>query len=597
MSEYIAPIRDMQFVLKELAGIEQVAQLPGCEEATPDLVDAVLEEAAKFAEGVLSPLNIPGDQEGAKWHDKAVTMPKGFKEAYQQFSENGWTALACEPEFGGQGLPKVVNACVTEMWKSANHAFSLCPLLTTGAIEALVLAGSDELKATYLENMVSGVWTGTMNLTEPNAGSDLAAVRTKAEPQADGSYKIFGQKIFITYGDHDMADNIVHLVLARTPTAPEGVKGISLFVVPKFMVNADGSLGARNDAYCVSIEHKLGIHASPTAVMAFGDHGGAVGYLVGQENRGLEYMFIMMNAARFGVGLEGVADGERAYQRAVTYARDRIQGPDIGVRGGGKVAIINHPDVRRMLMNMRCQVEATRALAYVVGAAHDAAVHHPDPETKKQNQAFVDLMIPVVKGWSTEVGIDVASTGVQVHGGMGFIEETGAAQHLRDVRISTIYEGTTGIQANDLIGRKMAREGGATIKAVIGMMRQLDSELAKQGGEHFVAIRARFTAGINELEKAATWIVENYGKDVRATSVGAVPFLWLFGIVAGGWQMARAALVAQARIDGGDQDPFFPAKIITTRFFADHQLTRAAGLAVTVMDGAAGALALEESMF
>ncbi|MDQ5960255.1 MAG: 3-(methylsulfanyl)propanoyl-CoA dehydrogenase [Pseudomonadota bacterium] len=597
MSEYIAPIRDMQFVLKELAGIEQVAQLPGCEEATPDLVDAVLEEAAKFAEGVLSPLNIPGDQEGAKWHDKAVTMPKGFKEAYQQFSENGWTALACEPEFGGQGLPKVVNACVTEMWKSANHAFSLCPLLTTGAIEALVLAGSDELKATYLENMVSGVWTGTMNLTETNAGSDLAAVRTKAEPQADGSYRIFGQKIFITYGDHDMADNIVHLVLARTPTAPEGVKGISLFVVPKFMVNADGSLGARNDAYCVSIEHKLGIHASPTAVMAFGDHGGAVGYLVGQENRGLEYMFIMMNAARFGVGLEGVADGERAYQRAVTYARDRIQGPDIGVRGGGKVAIINHPDVRRMLMNMRCQVEATRALAYVVGAAHDAAVHHPDPETKKQNQAFVDLMIPVVKGWSTEVGIDVASTGVQVHGGMGFIEETGAAQHLRDVRISTIYEGTTGIQANDLIGRKMAREGGATIKAVIGMMRQLDADLAKQSGEHFVAIRARFTAGINELEKAATWIVENYGKDVRATSVGAVPFLWLFGIVAGGWQMARAALVAQARIDGGDQDPFFPAKIITTRFFADHQLTRAAGLAVTVMDGAAGALALEESMF
>ena len=597
MSEYIAPIRDMQFVLKELAGIEQVAQLPGCEEATPDLVDAVLEEAAKFAEGVLSPLNIPGDQEGAKWHDKAVTMPKGFKEAYQQFSENGWTALACEPEFGGQGLPKVVNACVTEMWKSANHAFSLCPLLTTGAIEALVLAGSDELKATFLEKMVSGVWTGTMNLTEPNAGSDLAAVRSKAEPQADGSYKIFGQKIFITYGDHDMADNIVHLVLARTPTAPEGVKGISLFVVPKFMVNADGSLGARNDAYCVSIEHKLGIHASPTAVMAYGDHGGAVGYLVGQENRGLEYMFIMMNAARFGVGLEGVADGERAYQRAVTYARDRIQGTDIGVRGGDKVAIINHPDVRRMLMNMRCQVEATRALAYVVGAAHDAAVHHADPETKKQNQAFVDLMIPVVKGWSTEVGIDVASTGVQVHGGMGFIEETGAAQHLRDVRISTIYEGTTGIQANDLIGRKMAREGGATIKAVIGMMRKLDAELANQKGEDFVAIRQRFAAGVSELEKAATWIVENYGKDVRATSVGAVPFLWLFGIVAGGWQMARAALVAQARIDGGDQDPFYPAKIVTARFFADHQLTRAAGLAVTVTEGAAGALALEESMF
>jgi alkylation response protein AidB-like acyl-CoA dehydrogenase len=597
MSEYIAPIRDMQFVLKELAGLEQVAQMPGCEDATPDMVDAIMEEAAKFAEGVLSPLNIPGDQEGAKWHDKAVTMPKGFKEAYQQFSENGWTALACEPEFGGQGLPKVVNACITEMWKSANHAFSLCPLLTTGAIEALVLAGSDELKSTFLEKMVSGVWTGTMNLTEPNAGSDLAAVRTKAEPQADGSYKIFGQKIFITYGDHDMADNIVHLVLARTPTAPEGVKGISLFVVPKFMVNADGSLGARNDAWCVSIEHKLGIHASPTAVMAYGDHGGAVGYLVGEENRGLEYMFIMMNAARFGVGLEGVADGERAYQRAVTYARDRIQGTDIGVRGGDKVAIINHPDVRRMLMNMRCQVEATRALAYVVGAAHDAAVHHADPEVRKQNLAFVDLMIPVVKGWSTEVGIDVASTGVQVHGGMGFIEETGAAQHLRDVRISTIYEGTTGIQANDLIGRKMAREGGATIKAVITMIRKLDVELAAQSGEQFVVIRKRLANGVDALEKAAEWIVANYKQDVRAASVGAVPFLWLFGIVAGGWQMARAALVAQGKIDGGDNDPFYAAKIVTTRFFADHQLTRADGLAATVVEGAAGALALEESMF
>ncbi|MFC5303052.1 acyl-CoA dehydrogenase C-terminal domain-containing protein [Azospira restricta] len=601
MSEYIAPVRDMQFVLKELAGLERLSQLPGCEEATPDLVDAVLEEAAKFAEGVLSPLNVPGDQEGARWHDKAVTMPKGFREAYQQFVENGWSALACEPEFGGQGLPKVVNAAVTEMWKSANHAFSLCPLLTTGAIEALVLAGSDELKATYLEKMVSGVWTGTMNLTEPNAGSDLAAVRSKAEPQADGSYKIFGQKIFITYGEHDLAENIVHLVLARTPTAPEGVKGISLFVVPKFMVNADGSLGARNDAWCVSIEHKLGIHASPTAVMAYGDHGGAIGYLVGEENRGLEYMFIMMNAARFGVGLEGIADGERAYQRAVTYAKDRIQGTDIGVRGGPKVAIINHPDVRRMLLSMKSQVEAARALAYVVGAAHDTAIHHPDPETRKQNQAFVDLMIPVVKGWSTEMGIEVASTGVQVHGGMGFIEETGAAQHLRDVRISAIYEGTTGIQANDLIGRKMAREGGATIKAVIALMKQLDGQLAEQSGgkngEHFAAIRQRFAAGVAALEQAAEWIVANYGKDVRAVSVGAAPFLWLFGIVAGGWQMARAALVAQAKIDGGDADPFYPAKIVTARFFADHQLTRAQGLATTVVEGAAGALALDESMF
>jgi alkylation response protein AidB-like acyl-CoA dehydrogenase len=546
---------------------------------------------------VLSPLNIPGDREGARWHEKSVTMPKGFKEAYKLFSESGWTALQCEPAWGGQGLPRVVAAAVTEMWKSANHAFSLCPLLTTGAIEALVLVGSDQLKETFLEKMVSGAWSGTMNLTEPGAGSDLAAVRTRAEPQAGGSFRVFGQKIFITYGDHDMADNIVHLVLARTPTAPEGVKGLSLFVVPKFLVNDDGSLGERNDAWCVSIEHKLGIHASPTAVMAFGDHGGAIGYLVGEENRGLEYMFVMMNAARFGVGLEGVAVCERAYQRARDYARGRIQCTDIGVRGGPKVAIIAHPDVRRMLMSMKSQAEASRALAYVVAAAHDAATHHPDVDARKRNQAFVDLMIPVVKGWSTEIGVEVASTGIQVHGGMGFIEETGAAQHLRDARISAIYEGTTGIQANDLIGRKMARDGGATLNAVIGSMRALDADLARQGGAHFVAIRSRFRAAVDALAGAGAWLVATYGTDVRAASAGAVPFLRLFGIVAGGWQMARAALIAQDRIDGGDRDPFYGAKIITTRFFADHFLSQADGLASSVTDGATGVMALAEDLF
>ena len=597
MSEYFAPIRDMQFVLKELAGLEQVAQLPGCEEATADLVDAVLEEAARFATEILSPLNWPGDQEGAKWHHKEVTMPAGFKEAYKLFADSGWTALASEPEWGGQGLPRLVAAAVGEMWKSSNHSFSLCPLLTTGAIEALVLSGTDELKKTYLEKMVSGVWTGTMNLTEPNAGSDLAAVRTRAEPQADGSYRIFGQKIFITYGEHDMAENIIHLVLARTPTAPEGVKGISLFIVPKFLVNDDGSLGARNDAYCVSIEHKLGIHASPTAIMAFGDHAGAAGYLVGEENRGLEYMFIMMNAARFGVGLEGVAACERAYQRARDYARDRIQCTDIGVRGGAKVAIIKHPDVRRMLMTMRSRAEATRALAYVVAAAHDTAIHHPDGEVRKANQAFVDLMIPVVKGWSTESGVSMASIGVQVHGGMGYVEETGAAQHLRDAQISTIYEGTTGIQANDLIGRKMAREGGATLKAVIGMMRALDADLAQQPGAHFAAIRRRFSAAVDALAEAGDWLVATYGTDVRAASAGAVPFLMLLGTVAGGWQMARAALIAQARIDAGDDDPFYAAKIVTSRFYADHVLSQAAGLASSVSDGAEGVLGLSEDMF
>ena len=592
MSEYRAPIRDMQFVLKELAGLEELAKLPGCEEAAPDVVDAVLEEAAKFAEEVLSPLNASGDKEGARFSEGKVTTPKGFKEAYKLFAESGWTALGSEPEWGGQGLPRLVATPVAEMWKSANHAFSLCPLLTGGAIDALVLSGSDELKKTFLEKMVTGEWTGTMNLTEPGAGSDLAAVRTRAEPQADGSYRVFGQKIFITYGEHDMADNIVHLVLARTPTAPEGVKGISLFIVPKFLVKPDGTLGERNDAWCVSIEHKLGIHASPTAVMAFGDHGGAVGYLVGGGNRGLEYMFVMMNVARFGVGMEGVSVSERAYQRARDYANERIQGTDIGVRGGPRVPIIAHPDVRRMLMTMRAQAEATRALAYVVAGAHDAATCHPDADQRQRNQAFVDLMIPVVKGWSTEIGIEVASLGIQVHGGMGYMEETGAAQYLRDARISTIYEGTTGIQANDLIGRKMARDGGAVFKRVIGVMREVERELAGSASADLEAIGARLAVAVDALNRAGDWIVQRFPVDVRAVSACAVPFLRLCGVVAGGWQMARAALVAQARAYAGDDDSFYHAKVITARFYADHLLTQAEGLASTVIDGSAAVLAM-----
>ena len=592
MSEYRAPIRDMQFVLKELAGLEELAKLPGCEEAAPDVVDAVLEEAAKFAEEVLSPLNASGDKEGARFSEGKVTTPKGFKEAYKLFAESGWTALGSEPEWGGQGLQRLVATPVAEMWKSANHAFSLCPLLTGGAIDALVLSGSDELKKTFLEKMVTGEWTGTMNLTEPGAGSDLAAVRTRAEPQADGSYRVFGQKIFITYGEHDMADNIVHLVLARTPTAPEGVKGISLFIVPKFLVKPDGTLGERNDAWCVSIEHKLGIHASPTAVMAFGDHGGAVGYLVGEENRGLEYMFVMMNVARFGVGMEGVSVSERAYQRARDYANERIQGTDIGVRGGPRVPIIAHPDVRRMLMTMRAQAEATRALAYVVAGAHDAATCHPDADQRQRNQAFVDLMIPVVKGWSTEIGIEVASLGIQVHGGMGYMEETGAAQYLRDARISTIYEGTTGIQANDLIGRKMARDRGAVFKRVIGVMREVERELAGSASADLEAIGARLAVAVDALNRAGDWIVQRFPVDVRAVSASAVPFLRLFGVVAGGWQMARAALVAQARVDAGDDDSFYHAKVITARFYADHLLTQAEGLASMVVDGSGAVLAM-----
>ena len=597
MSDYQAPIKDMRFVMRELAGIEQVARLPGLEEATPDMVDAILEEAGKFAAGVLAPINASGDEQGARWNDGSVTTPAGFKDAYARFVENGWNGIGCETEHGGQGMPKLVVAAVQEMWKAANMAFSLCPLLTTGAIEAITLSGTPEMKAKYLPKMIEGTWTGTMNLTEPQAGSDLAMVRSRAVPQGDGTYKVFGQKIFITYGEHDMSENIIHLVLARTPDAPEGVKGISLFVVPKFLVNADGSFGARNDAHCVSIEHKLGIHASPTCVMAYGDHGGAIGYLVGKENEGLKYMFIMMNAARFAVGLEGVAIAERAYQQAVAYARDRLQGRDLA-DGSGPVAIIRHPDIRRMLMLMRSQTEAMRALAYVVAAAHDAAHRHPDPAERKRNMAFVDLMIPVVKGWSTETGIEVASLGIQVHGGMGFIEETGAAQHLRDARITTIYEGTTGIQANDLIGRKIAREGGATIKAVIDIMMQVDQALAGQAGADFAAIHGGFSRGVRALGEAATFVATNFSGDIKGVHVGAVPFLRLFGIVAGGWQLARAALVAQQKLDAGDGDAdFYRAKIATARFFADHLLAQAPGLALTVINGGAGALALTDEQF
>ena len=596
MSSYAAPLKDMQFVLTELAGLDKVAALPGYEEATRDVVEAILDESAKFTGGVLDPLNYSGDQEGAKWADKSVVMPKGFKEAYRQFVDNGWNALSGNPEHGGQGLPKVVSAAVQEMWKSANISFSLCPLLTLGAIEALELAGNDQQKAMYLPNMISGNWTGTMNITEPQAGSDLAAIRSRAVPQGDGTYRIFGQKIFITYGDHDMAENTIHLVLARTPDAPEGVKGISLFVVPKFLVNADGSLGERNDSYCVSIEHKLGIHASPTCVMALGDNGGAIGTLVGQENQGLKYMFVMMNAARFAVGLEGLAIAERAYQHAVSYARDRVQGRAIEGSAAG-VAIIKHPDIRRMLMLMRSNVEAMRALAYSVAAAHDAAARHADAAERAQNQAYVDLMIPVVKGWSTENGNEMAYLGVQIHGGMGFIEETGAAQFMRDARITTIYEGTTGIQANDLMGRKIAREGGATVKSVIGMMQQTRSELMQQSGSGFAAIDAALGRGIEAMQQATDYIVANYGKDVRAVAAGAVPFLRLMGIVSGGWMMARAALVAQRKIAAGDADPFFPAKIATAHFYADHVMAAAAGLAQEVVQGGASALALDEAMF
>ena len=598
MSIYRAPLDEMKFVLNELAGLGQVAKLPGFEDAAPDTVAAVLDEAAKFATNVLDPLNGTGDREGAtRLADGSVKTPAGFKDAYRQFIENGWNGLTKNPEFGGQGLPQIVATPVEEMWHSANMAFDLCPLLTQGAIEALELCATPEQKAMFLPKMVDGTWTGTMNLTEPQAGSDLAAVRTRAVPQGDGSYKLYGQKIFITYGEHDYTENIIHMVLARTPNAPEGVKGISLFIVPKYLVNADGSLGARNDVQCVSLEHKLGIHASPTAVLAYGDKGGAVGYLIGQENRGLEYMFIMMNLARFSVGVEGVGISERAYQRAVAYARDRVQGKPIGLdKAAG--TIIEHPDIRRMLMTMRAQTEAMRAVAYVTAAAMDNARRHPEAEARKRHQAFVDLMIPIVKGWSTEIAQEVTYLGVQVHGGMGFIEETGAAQHYRDARIITIYEGTTGIQANDLIGRKTARDGGATARAVAAEIDKVAAHLASHADSSLRAIGLRLAAAAASLLAAIEWLVPTYGSNVRAAHAAAVPYLKLWGLTAGGWQLGRAALVASANIGAGKGDPdFLRAKIATARFYAECLLPQAEALAESITEGSDTVLALTADQF
>ncbi len=588
MSVYVAPLKDMKFVLHELAGLSEVAKLPGYGEATRDTVDAILEEAARFAAEVLDPLNQPGDHEGSTLADGRVRTPKGFRDAYLKFADSGWVSLPFEPDWGGQGLPKLVATPVDEMWTSANMSFSLCPLLTQGAVHALSLRGSEALKKLFIPKMVAGEWTGTMNLTEPQAGSDLALVKTRAVREGD-HYRISGQKIFITYGEHDFTDQIVHLVLARTPEAPEGVKGISLFVVPKILVKPDGSLGEHNAVRCVSIEHKLGIHASPTAVMAYEN---AVGYLVGEENRGLETMFIMMNAARFGVGLEGVAIAERAFQRALAFAKERLQGRDLV--GGKTVPIIRHPDVRRMLMLMKSQTEAMRALAYVVAASLDFAHRSPDPDMQKRYQAFVDLMIPVVKGWSTETGIEIASLGLQIHGGMGFIEETGAAQHLRDARITTIYEGTTGIQANDLLGRKIAREGGATAREWLRALKAFDGELARSGNPHVKAVRSALERGAKAVSDCVDFIVAE--KNPHAAFAGAVPFLKLMGIVAGGWQMARAALAAEKRLNSGDR-PFLEAKIASARFFADQVLVQAPALRDTVVNGGSAVMALSEDQF
>ena len=582
---YQAPVKDMLFNMQHLAGLETLTQqIPAFADFGLDTAGAVLEECAKLTQDVIAPLNWEGDKNPSFWKDGQVTTTPGFKEAFRAYAEGGWQGLVHPTDFGGQGAPKTIAAACNEMLQAANMSFALCPLLTDGAVEALLTAGSDEQRALFIPKLLEGRWTGTMNLTEPQAGSDLALVRTRAEPQADGTYKIFGTKIFITYGEHDMAENIVHLVLARVAGAPEGVKGISLFIVPKFLVNADGSLGARNDAHCVSIEHKMGIKASPTAVLQFGDHGGAVGQLIGEENRGLEYMFIMMNAARYGVGLQGIGIADRAYQKAVAYAKDRVQSRPVDGSKPGSATIIHHPDVRRMLMTMRALTEGCRAMASTAAAAFDAAHHHPDAGAAKQNQAFYDFMVPLVKGYSTEMSLEVTSLGVQVHGGMGFIEETGAAQYYRDAKILSIYEGTTAIQANDLVGRKTARDGGQLARGIAAQIEVTEGELAQRDSAAARAVLKGLRAAREDLLAVVDFIAASAKGNPNAAYAGSVPYLMLAGNLVAGWQLARALLVAEDAL--ATDKPFMQAKIATARFYAEHILPRTGALRSAIIDGA-----------
>ena len=595
---YRAPVKDMLFNMQELAGLQALTeQIPAFADFGIDTAQAVLEECAKFNEDVVAPLNWEGDKAPSYWKDGEVFTTTGFKQAFKQFAEGGWQGLQHPADFGGQGLPKTIGAACGEMINSANLSFALCPLLTDGAIEALLTAGSDAQKNTFIPKLIDGSWTGTMNLTEPQAGSDLAQVRTRAEPQGDGTYKIFGTKIFITYGEHDMAENIVHLVLARVVGAPEGVKGISLFLVPKFLVNADGSLGARNDAHCVSIEHKMGIKASPTCVLQFGDHGGAIGTLIGEENRGLEYMFIMMNAARFGVGVQGIAVAERAYQKAASFARDRVQSRPVDGSLPGAGAIIHHPDVRRMLMTMRALTEGCRAMSSVAAAAYDAAHHHADAEIRKQSQAFYEFLVPLVKGYSTEMSLEVTDLGVQVHGGMGFIEETGAAQHYRDAKILTIYEGTTAIQANDLVGRKTARDGGAFARSIAAMVEATEAQLLTSDSAAARAVQKRLTAARLAFVDVVNFIAANARSNPNATYAGSVPYLMLAGNLVAGWQLARSLLVAEDKLAAGEDAAFMSAKIATARFYAEHILSRAGGTRDAIVEGADSVTALALDAF
>ena len=588
MAEYVPPLHDIRFVLEQLVDLDGLSKLETYAHADPYTVLGVIEESGRFMAEVIAPLNPVGDAVGCTLDsDGNVTTPPGFKEAYRQYVEAGWGAVPFPGEFGGGGFPWLVAVVMQEMMASASMSFSLCPLLTQGAIEMLAQHGSPAQQATYLEKMVTGEWAGTMNLTEPQAGSDLGAVRAKAVPADDGTWRISGQKIFITFGEHDLSGNVIHLVLARVPDAPPGTRGISCFIVPKYLVNDDGSLGARNDLRCVSIEHKLGIHASPTCVMSYGDAGGAVGYLIGEANQGMRYMFTMMNTARLSVGLQGLSIAERAYQDALRYAQERKQGRVIGAPAGESSAIVQHPDVRRMLLTMKASIEAMRALLYTNAVSIDLARHHHDRAEREARRELVDLLTPISKAWCTDLGVELASVGLQVHGGMGYVEETGVAQYLRDSRISPIYEGTNGIQAIDLVMRKVPMRNGGVVADLLAQMEALGPEV-DAAGQELAGIGQALATGVSVLREATGWILSRGPAEPNDALAGATPYLRLSGLVIGGWLMARAALAASRllRTAGGADAAFLQEKIDTARFYAMQLLPQAAGLVPAVTAGA-----------
>lgn len=590
------PVRDMAFTLDHMAGFGALERTGAFEDLSQDIVSAILEEMGKYCDNVVAPLNEKSDAEGAVLENGVVRTTAGFKKAYKQYVEGGWNALAFPHEAGGQGLPQALAVALVDGLNGACMSFAIGTTLTTGAVKAILHAATPEQKKLYLEKMVSGEWTGTMNLTEPQAGSDLSGVRTRAEPMGDGAYKISGQKIFITYGDHDMTDNIVHLVLARLPDAPEGTAGLSMFLVPKVHVNEDGSLGARNDVQCVGLEEKMGLHGSPTCVMSYGENGECVGSLLGEEHKGLKNMFVMMNAARLDVGVQGVGVAERAFQRALAYAQERRQGRPPGVKTGEQAPIYEHPDVRRMLYAMKSLVEASRAICYANAVAYDLARYAPDEGKRREAKALEELLTPISKAWSTDRANDVASLGVQVHGGMGYVEETGAAQHMRDARIAAIYEGTNGIQAMDLVGRKLQGDGGAAAKAFIKHVRD-EAVLAKAGRrEDLHHIGERLLAAAEALGQSTLWLLENAGKDQAHALAGATPYLKQFGNVAGGYYLTRGALGAALALNEGDDTAYNESKIAIARFFADNFLTEAVGLTEAVTAGAGAVARLDPAL-